>query len=62
MPDGNRKRRHSLDAAKRRWYAFHRSRRFRRRFWQLASKSERPSQIVSFCGTWPGDAPTDSIV
>jgi hypothetical protein len=32
MPDGKRKRRHSLNAAKRRWYAIHRSRRFRRRF------------------------------
>ena len=43
MPDGKRKRRHSPDEAKRRWYAIHRSRRFRRRFWLLASKSERPS-------------------
>jgi hypothetical protein len=33
MPDGKRKRRHSGNAAKRRWYALHRARRFRRRFW-----------------------------
>lgn len=32
MPDGKRKRRHSIDRAKRRWYAFHRSSRFVRRF------------------------------
>jgi hypothetical protein len=32
MPDGSRKRRWSLDTAKRRWYAQHRSRRFARRF------------------------------
>jgi hypothetical protein len=33
MPDGKRKRRHSGNVAKRRWYALHRARRFRRRFW-----------------------------
>jgi len=33
MPDGKRKRRHSGNPAKRRWYALHRARRFRRRFW-----------------------------
>jgi hypothetical protein len=33
MPDGKRKRRHSDNMAKRRWYAQHRARRFRRRFW-----------------------------
>ena len=33
MPDGKRKRRHSGNLAKRRWYALHRARRFRRRFW-----------------------------
>jgi hypothetical protein len=32
MPDGSRRRRQSLDMAKRRWYAQHRSRRFARRF------------------------------
>ena len=32
MPDGSRKRRHSMDSARRRWYADHRSRRFSRRF------------------------------
>lgn len=62
MPDGKRKRRHSLNEAKRRWYALHRSRRFRRRFWLLASKSSRPSVILAFPGTWPSDAPTDGIV
>ena len=32
MPDGKRKRRHSPNPAKRRWYAQHRARRFIRRF------------------------------
>lgn len=32
MPDGSRKRRHSPNAARSRWYAQHRSVRFRRRF------------------------------
>jgi hypothetical protein len=32
MPDGKRKRRHSVNQARRRWYAQHRSRRFSRRF------------------------------
>jgi hypothetical protein len=32
MPDGRRKRRHSDNHARRRWYAEHRSRRFGRRF------------------------------
>lgn len=32
MPDGTRKRRFSDDPAKRRWYAEHRSKRFRKRF------------------------------
>jgi hypothetical protein len=40
MPDGKRKRRHSQDQAKRRWYALHRARRFRRRFWLGLPKSE----------------------
>jgi hypothetical protein len=40
MPDGKRKRRHSRDQAKRRWYALHRARRFRRRFWPPLSKAE----------------------
>jgi hypothetical protein len=31
MPDGTRKRRHSPNAARRRWYAVHRARRFSRR-------------------------------
>jgi len=35
MPDGSRKRRHSTNPARRRWYAQHRSQRFCRRFgWQ----------------------------
>ncbi len=33
MPDGNRRRRHSDNQAKRRWYAQHRAHRFRKRFW-----------------------------
>jgi hypothetical protein len=32
MPDGKRKRRHSQNLAKRRWYALHRARRFFKRF------------------------------
>jgi len=32
MPDGQRKRRHSPNASKRRWYAHHRALRFARRF------------------------------
>lgn len=32
MPDGKRKRRHSADANKRKWYAAHRARRFAKRF------------------------------
>lgn len=33
MPDGKRKRRSSPNAAKRRWYAQHRARRFARCLW-----------------------------
>ncbi len=62
MADGRRKRRHSEDQAKRRWYALHRSRRFRRRFWLLGNQSERPSPIMRFFSRWPSDAPTDAIV
>jgi hypothetical protein len=43
MPDGKRKRRHSQDQAKRRWYALHRARRFCRRFWLGLPKSESES-------------------
>ena len=32
MPDGSRKRRLSENPTRRRWYAEHRARRFRRRF------------------------------
>ena len=32
MPDGKRKRRHSVNRAKRRWYAHHRAQRFTCRF------------------------------
>ena len=32
LPDGKRRRRHSANASRRRWYAFYRSLRFRRRF------------------------------
>ncbi len=62
MSDGKRRRRHSEDDAKRRWYAMHRARRFRRRFWLLGSQSERPSLILGFFSRWPSDAPTDAIV
>jgi len=62
MSDGRRRRRHSEDQAKRRWYALHRARRFRRRFWLLGSQSGRPSVFLSFFNRWPSDAPTDAIV
>lgn len=42
MPDGSRKRRHSDNLAKRRWYAWHRARRFRRRFWVHPEHSAPP--------------------
>ena len=32
LPDGKRRRRHSANPNRRRWYAYHRSLRFRRRF------------------------------
>ena len=62
MADGRRKRRHSQDQAKRRWYARHRARRFRRWFWLMGSESDRPSPILSFCNCWLSDDPTDAIV
>jgi hypothetical protein len=62
MADGRRRRRHSEDQAKRRWYAIHRARRFRRRFWLLGSHANRPSQILNFFHRWPSDTPTDAIV
>ena len=40
MPDGKRKRRHSGNPAKRRWYALHRAHRFRRRFWLQVENSD----------------------
>lgn len=43
MPDGKRKRRHSQDQAKRRWYALHRARRFKRRFWMLP---DQPAKLA----------------
>ncbi|QDU31275.1 hypothetical protein ETAA8_64280 [Anatilimnocola aggregata] len=44
MPDGKRKRRHSVNAARRRWYAQHRSRRFSRRFgWNDSPVATAPS-------------------
>jgi len=43
MPDGSRKRRHSTNASRRRWYALYRSWRFQRRFgftsWGESSES-----------------------
>jgi hypothetical protein len=47
MPDGKRKRRHSQDRAKRRWYAFHRSCRFRRRFFTPSTKADTDAPIAS---------------
>jgi hypothetical protein len=47
MPDGKRKRRHSEDEAKRRWYALHRARRFKRRFWMLSDKPAKSAPFSS---------------
>jgi hypothetical protein len=47
MPDGKRKRRHSQDQAKRRWYAMHRARRFRRQFWLGLPKAENVGSATS---------------
>jgi len=47
MPDGKRKRRHSEDQAKRHWYAMHRARRFKRRFWMLPDKPSKPAPLSS---------------
>jgi hypothetical protein len=41
MPDGKRKRRHSENLSKRRWYARHRSLRFARRFFGLGDQPGR---------------------
>ena len=43
MPDGRRKRRHSVNAARRTWYAEHRSRRFCRRFGWTVPTLTRPA-------------------
>ena len=40
MPDGKRKRRHSTNPARRRWYANHRARRFARRIWEAANADQ----------------------
>ena len=37
MPDGKRRRRHSTNPARRRWYANQRARRFARRIWEAAN-------------------------
>lgn len=47
MPDGKRKRRHSSNEAKRRWYALHRARRFKRRFWNLSHTPPPLAAIAS---------------
>lgn len=53
MPDGKRKRRHSGNLAKRRWYALHRARRFRRRFWlhpeHAGLSFAPPRQVLQEC-------------
>jgi hypothetical protein len=48
MPDGKRKRRHSGDTTKRRWYASYRSLRFAQRFGATTGVTRRtlfPAQI-----------------
>ncbi|WP_254511800.1 hypothetical protein [Anatilimnocola floriformis] len=50
MPDGKRKRRHSVNQARRRWYAQHRSRRFSRRFgWGETSSVAAVKTYASAC-------------
>ncbi len=51
MPDGKRKRRHSVNQARRQWYAQHRSRRFSRRFgWgEVISPSVIAKTYASAC-------------
>ncbi|MEM7454853.1 MAG: hypothetical protein AAF456_10935, partial [Planctomycetota bacterium] len=39
MPDGKRRRRHSENPARRRWYAQHRARRFATRLWNVAQEA-----------------------
>jgi hypothetical protein len=58
MPDGNRRRRHSDNQAKRRWYAQHRARRFRKRFGAGGYTDSRQQQKVP-PGTlvWSFDVP-----
>ena len=52
MPDGSRKRRHSTNLARRRWYAQHRSQRFGRRFgfcspvWPLTRRAPLSSRML----------------
>lgn len=46
MPDGSRKRRHSPNVARSRWYAQHRSLRFRRRF-GLEQKATKVQNVVT---------------
>ena len=54
MPDGKRKRRHSGNASKRRWYACYRSLRFARRFGGATGVTRRtlfPAQIQAAWGS-----------
>ena len=62
MPDGNRKRRHSDNEAKRRWYAQHRARRFRRRFWSGASKPDHLRNVPSPHLIWAYTSPAGATV
>ncbi len=45
MPDGSRKRRFSMNPARRRWYAIHRSQRFSRRFGLCSGPWPRFSRV-----------------
>jgi hypothetical protein len=47
MPDGTRKRRKSPIAAKRRWYAAHRAKRFARRFWMSSLDDSSTDELMN---------------
>lgn len=62
MPDGNRRRRHSDNQAKRRWYAQHRARRFRKRFWSGYTNSRQREDVPSSPLVWSFSEPGGTSV
>ena len=62
MPDGNRRRRHSDNQAKRRWYAQHRARRFRKRFWSGYTDTRQREDTPSGPLVWSFDVPVSATV